>query len=249
MPLPSMPCPSCGKAFFPSAMKFHTPQCERKQAAMITPCPACGLEVEHARLNAHLSTCARARPPRAPPRRTSTSASSSSSAAATALRSVSIAAAGPDGRVPCAVCQRRFSPDRIAKHQFVCLSRRPPRRAKPPRRAPPPPPPRQRPAVPAWRRQSEELRAAARAARGAARSSSRPAPFDSSRPSSRLAPLHAAHSSRLNSLSAAPPAHRFPERGRPLAGACGGGILPSNLTSADNPLSSMCSHTAPRARW
>ena len=27
----------------------------------------------------------------------------------------------PDGRVPCALCGRAFAPDRIIKHQFVCI--------------------------------------------------------------------------------------------------------------------------------
>ena len=29
--------------------------------------------------------------------------------------------AAPDGRVPCARCGRKFAPDRIAQHQFICV--------------------------------------------------------------------------------------------------------------------------------
>ena len=31
MPPPTTPCPSCGQAFFPAAMKIHLPQCQKKQ--------------------------------------------------------------------------------------------------------------------------------------------------------------------------------------------------------------------------
>ena len=36
MPPPGIPCPSCGKAFFASSLKFHVAQCQKKQAEMMS---------------------------------------------------------------------------------------------------------------------------------------------------------------------------------------------------------------------
>ena len=43
MPPPSHPCPSCGKNFFASALRFHVPKCTAKMEMMMVPCPACGV--------------------------------------------------------------------------------------------------------------------------------------------------------------------------------------------------------------
>ena len=57
----AVPCPSCGQKFFPSSMKFHLKQCERKQAAMIVECPACGTSMPQAEIPAHMEKCPVAR--------------------------------------------------------------------------------------------------------------------------------------------------------------------------------------------
>ena len=94
---------------------------------MITPCPACGVEMPQAQLNSHLATCkaALARLP-ATSRRSGPSAGRPASgrakgrSEATDLSAVALQPTGSDGRVPCTICGRKFSPDRIAKHQFIC---------------------------------------------------------------------------------------------------------------------------------
>ena len=55
MPPPSVPCPSCGRAFFANSLSIHLPQCQQKMAMMVVPCPACGLEIRQGELNEHMS--------------------------------------------------------------------------------------------------------------------------------------------------------------------------------------------------
>ena len=121
MPPPTTPCPSCGQAFFTASMKIHFPQCQKKKMQMIIPCPACGCELPQSQLNAHLATC-KAALSRMPGRRTLQGPPSKVKGQSDALdlSTVAINPVGPDGRVPCSVCTRRFSPDRIAAHQYIC---------------------------------------------------------------------------------------------------------------------------------
>ena len=128
----AVPCPSCGQKFFPSSMKFHLKQCERKQAAMIVECPACGTSMPQAEIPAHMEKCPVARQQQrrlqerdatARGRRTGPARGPDGAGAAprkAAAPPPVLSAPGADGRVPCAVCGRRFAPDRIAKHQFIC---------------------------------------------------------------------------------------------------------------------------------
>ena len=183
MPPPSVPCPSCGRAFFANSLSIHLPQCQQKMAMMVVPCPACGLEIRQGELNEHMSLhCKVARQKMAPSplsshrtrpsthrstgsltptsgKRTPSSPSSRSrpqteragsssgrsrgsssylplstgakGSTAAPAAPMSIGVADADGRVPCARCGRKFAPDRIAQHQFICvqLKRGP---AKPP---------------------------------------------------------------------------------------------------------------------
>jgi len=196
MPPPSTPCPSCGQNFFPSALRFHVPQCQKKQALMLLPCPACGVDVRQSEMNEHMRKCPVAQRRFAKRGGASTGAGGRSGPTGgtfgtpstagrptrrSAAPQMAIQPASSDGRVRCAVCGRN-APDRIAKHQFVCagLKAGPARdpvkvataaaavtAARAPRertRAPPQPRGGQR-----WRAQSEEFRAAMRAARGGGR--------------------------------------------------------------------------------
>ena len=148
MPPPSTPCPHCGRAFFPSSLQIHIPQCQAKMARMIVLCPACGVEVAQLHLSEHMSRECKvikrqtmAMQGRAPspkgsrrgpqtergPRRSSGASATSSSTGPKTERSqppphsFAVAAPDPDGRVACARCGRKFAPDRIAQHQFICV--------------------------------------------------------------------------------------------------------------------------------
>ena len=180
MPPPTTPCPSCGRAFFPSSLRIHLPQCKAKQAAVVVECPACGIEVPNSQLNAHMAKCPAASS-RSVASRTGNPArravpSRGPGPSKPPLPYMAIAPTEADGRVPCAKCGRKFSPDRIAKHQFACMrqKKRPAPRA-PAAAASSRQTPRDNAASLAaasggtgsrWRAQSQQLRAALRAARG-----------------------------------------------------------------------------------
>ena len=61
MPPPSVPCPTCGKMFFPHSLGMHTAQCSIKMGQQLEGCPACGMSVPRNQMNAHLNTCKAAR--------------------------------------------------------------------------------------------------------------------------------------------------------------------------------------------
>ena len=117
MPPPGTPCPSCGKAFFASSLKFHIAQCQKKQAEMVVECPACSMQLPQAELNRHMAKCKAARMQFDSQRQRSRRAGS---AAPPKAPPMPIQPQSLDGRVPCARCGRKFSPDRIAKHQHIC---------------------------------------------------------------------------------------------------------------------------------
>jgi len=265
---------------------------------MVMPCPACGMEMAQAHINAHMahecravrsrcgaaSNCKAGRGCGAP----GGSTLAPRSGAGATSRPLAFQLPGTDGRVPCAVCGRKFAPDRIAKHQYVCagLKRGPARRpgcgSQPTLGARPLPPPTQsrtpkaptvsRPqprkganvhrhcsdstrahAAPSWRQQSNDLRAAMRAAKAASAAAPGPqrkqpsAPANERRsagagtrasaPSSRSG--LAQHAVRIRTSSSC-------SRGPVVGGAAfggGGGISNSNLTSADNPFAAQCRRT------
>jgi len=135
-------CNLCGKAFFPASMKFHEPQCRRKQAHIPVPCQHCDVEFPQGEMSSHLKSCRlakAARRRRAKQQQQSTSSlpeiTESTRGTGQTLRDrrrqrsgpISTAAAvdatfGPTdgGRVNCAVCGRGFVRDRIAIHQRIC---------------------------------------------------------------------------------------------------------------------------------
>ena len=137
MPPPGIPCPSCGKAFFASSLKFHVAKCQQKQATMMVECPACSMQVPGAELNQHMAKCKAAQKkfeggPRQSSQRTSSGQRGGRAGSAAPPRAppMAIQPQTLDGRVPCGRCGRKFSPDRIAKHQYICtgLKHGPPRR-------------------------------------------------------------------------------------------------------------------------
>mmetsp|Transcript_69891 Transcript_69891/g.116073 ORF Transcript_69891/g.116073 Transcript_69891/m.116073 type:complete len:340 (-) Transcript_69891:119-1138(-) len=138
MPPPAVPCPSCGRTFFVSSLKIHEKQCVKKMAIMVVPCPACGIEVQQGALNDHMNfgcKVARLRVPvgshKKPLSNSQIHRGPKSDGRTRCKPPLPIAQADAEGRVPCARCGRKFAPDRIAKHQFICsqLKRGP---AKPP---------------------------------------------------------------------------------------------------------------------
>ena len=195
MPPPSVSCPHCGRAVFKHSLKFHIAACARKQAAMMVPCPACGSEVPNAELNQHMSTCraaqqrfagsggfrrgSRASSGSLSERGDAVSGRAASAASGKPGHPMSIQPADSDGRVPCGRCGRKFAPDRIATHQFICMGLKhgPANAATAPRPSPSHiagatvsragRPRRASGNAGQWRQQSEELRDAIRAARGA----------------------------------------------------------------------------------
>ena len=139
MPPPNVSCPHCGRACFAHSLQFHMQQCARKQQSMMVPCPACNMEMPQAELNLHMMQCKAAtqrfsdfgggrggrggaRSSRGPSCGECSSGPVSAAAVSAARKRppMAIQPVDMDGRVPCARCGRKFSPDRIAKHQYIC---------------------------------------------------------------------------------------------------------------------------------
>lgn len=96
----AIPCDLCGQHFFPSSLPFHIKQCEVKQRFVEVPCPDCDEAVRNCDLNQHMAKECRiaSRRGRGSPPVNAT------------LRGV----------LPCSVCGRKFSSDRLLKHQVIC---------------------------------------------------------------------------------------------------------------------------------
>lgn len=125
-------CNMCGQQFFPASLKFHQKACAKKQAALLVPCGYCDAEYTRAELNHHMLNC-RMRPHDAPAPAThhvhkgrrvgsrSSAAPSFAGQQGAAPGGPMVAQmAGPDGRMPCAICGRKFNVDRLSKHQGIC---------------------------------------------------------------------------------------------------------------------------------
>lgn len=121
MPLPKTPCPSCGVPYFPEAMKFHAAKCAVKRAQMVLPCPACGMELRAHEMNGHMLKCSAANSRGRGHAGGVRSGGGQGGAGRSESRpALELLPSALDGRVPCAVCGRKFAPDRIAKHQYIC---------------------------------------------------------------------------------------------------------------------------------
>lgn len=97
----AVPCPSCGQQFFPQSLRFHLKSCLVKQQHIELPCPFCDTPLKRSELEKHKMNCKKRT---AGPRKSLSMASLTS----------------PNGRTLCAICQRPFSSDRIARHQGIC---------------------------------------------------------------------------------------------------------------------------------
>lgn len=115
-------CELCGKAFFPKSMKFHIKACRKKQANLLVPCHYCDCEFRSFEMEQHVKNCPKAkrqlkreplcrqatqhqRRHEEPHQRSAADFSNSNESSA---------------RIPCAVCGRMFSRDRISIHQRIC---------------------------------------------------------------------------------------------------------------------------------
>lgn len=124
MPKNDVSCPLCGKLFFPHSLPIHLPQCRKKQACLELPCEWCDMPVRKGEMGLHRSKCPK-RPAKvvqnfelAPNRGNNNWAMAFDKEMdqnADGAGSSSV-----DHRIPCAVCGRKFNPDRIAKHQQIC---------------------------------------------------------------------------------------------------------------------------------
>ena len=50
-------CNTCGKSFFPASLKFHIPQCIKKQQHLPIPCRYCDQEIKQMDMQIHLKHC------------------------------------------------------------------------------------------------------------------------------------------------------------------------------------------------
>ncbi|CEM35957.1 unnamed protein product [Vitrella brassicaformis CCMP3155] len=105
----------CGGKFFPKSLPFHQKSCAKKSALVELPCPHCDLPVPKSELNAHIAKCPKA--PKMP--KPKGGAKGAGRGAEPQLEEIGLAP-NADGLIPCQVCGRTFLPDRIAKHQGIC---------------------------------------------------------------------------------------------------------------------------------
>jgi hypothetical protein len=129
MPAPSTSCPHCGKLFFAHSLGMHTSLCASKMARQLEACPACGQRMPRAEMRAHISMCKAAHEcmgltlaePSPSKKREKRVAATSRAKPKMEAKADVILEPLADGRVPCSLCGRCFAPDRIIKHQLVCL--------------------------------------------------------------------------------------------------------------------------------
>lgn len=126
MPKNDVSCPLCGKLFFPHSLPIHLPQCKKKQACLELPCEWCDMPVRKGEMGLHRGKC---------PKKPSKTVQKLDSAPLQGNNGYAMAfdkemdpngegtgSSSVDHRIPCAVCGRKFNPDRIAKHQKICRS-------------------------------------------------------------------------------------------------------------------------------
>ena len=93
-------CDLCGQQFFPSSLPFHMKSCVIKQQYVEVPCPHCDEPFRQCDLQHHIHECKQRKKN---------------------LKSgIVTGKPGAGGLTDCAVCGRRFAPDRLVKHQAIC---------------------------------------------------------------------------------------------------------------------------------
>jgi len=125
MPAPqALLCDLCGQKFFKRSLPIHRKQCEKKVAAAFTECKKCLRKVSNDEYEKHASECKVVRTKHAPkpkvakerlikPKRADEQDDGSDSGSSSDEE---------DYREQCGFCERKFNPDRIAKHEQICAS-------------------------------------------------------------------------------------------------------------------------------
>ena len=138
MPPPGRACPICGRMFGSSSLEIHIPQCQRKTLQQWVSDPATRDRAVPASLAMGHFPGASGGPP-LDSRRAAAGSRASLAAPSAATPAVSLvsaprrgaladafaaASSGPLNLVPCRFCNRKFSSDRIGKHEGACVSSR-----------------------------------------------------------------------------------------------------------------------------
>lgn len=124
-------CDLCGQKFFKRSLPIHRKQCEKKYQAAFTECKKCLRKVSNDEYEKHFSECKVVRTQRvAKPRVQKERAIKP--AADVAKKSPNedgesdseseSSSDEEDYREECGFCQRKFNPDRIAKHEQICAT-------------------------------------------------------------------------------------------------------------------------------
>mmetsp|Transcript_14654 Transcript_14654/g.37084 ORF Transcript_14654/g.37084 Transcript_14654/m.37084 type:complete len:625 (+) Transcript_14654:182-2056(+) len=127
MPPPmAIPCDLCGQQFFKRSLPIHRKQCEKKYQQCFTECKKCLRKVSNDEIDKHQAECkvVRKKPmpkpkivkerPIAQAKREPKDGEDSSSSEESSDEE--------DHREECGFCNRKFNPDRIAKHESVCAT-------------------------------------------------------------------------------------------------------------------------------
>ncbi|CAK9115448.1 150 kDa isoform (150 kDa dynein-associated polypeptide) (DAP-150) (DP-150) (p150-glued) [Durusdinium trenchii] len=120
-------CDLCGQKFFKRSLPIHRKQCEKKFAAAFSECKKCLRKVSNDEYEQHVSECkvvrtVRVAKPKVVKERPVKPAKKAKDCEGEDSSESESSSDEEDYREECGFCNRKFNPDRIAKHESVCAT-------------------------------------------------------------------------------------------------------------------------------